>query len=122
MNSEYIITRDEIILVNKKYGGSLRNDAEIETSLYLGKGKNIFRKIAYIWRAILVGHPFTNGNKRTAFEATKIFLLANKIELQVSEIEAEEFMVKMAQPEKLSIKEVEIWIKEHSGKHGKEKV
>ena len=81
MNSEYIITRDEIVLVNKKYGGSLRNDAEIETSLYLGKGKNIFRKIAYIWRAILVGHPFTNGNKRTALMTALVMLERSNIKL-----------------------------------------
>lgn len=66
MNSEYIITKEQIKWINKKYGGSLRTDAEIETALSLGKGKAVFRKIAYIWKAVLVGHPFTDGNKRTA--------------------------------------------------------
>jgi death-on-curing family protein len=66
MNSEYIISKDQIKLINKRYGGSLRSDAEIETALDMGKGKAVFRKVAYLWRAILVGHPFTDGNKRTA--------------------------------------------------------
>ena len=66
MNSEYIISKDQIKWINKKYGGSLRSDAEIETALDLGRGKAVFRKIAYLWRAILVGRPFTDGNKRTA--------------------------------------------------------
>jgi death-on-curing family protein len=66
MNSEYIISRDQIKRINEMYGGSLRNDAEIETALEMGKGKAVFRKVACLWRAILVGHPFTDGNKRTA--------------------------------------------------------
>jgi prophage maintenance system killer protein len=66
MNSEYIISKDQIKWINRKYGGSLRSDAEIESALHMGKGKSVFRKIAYLWRAILVGHPFTDGNKRTA--------------------------------------------------------
>lgn len=67
MNPEYIIPKDQIRAINEEYGGSLRTDAEIETALDLGKGKGVYRKIAYLWRAILVGHPFTDGNKRTAF-------------------------------------------------------
>ena len=67
MNSKYIITKEQIKSLNEKYGGSLRNDAEIETALDLGRGKTVYRKIAYLWKAILVGHPFTDGNKRTAF-------------------------------------------------------
>ena len=57
-------------MINEQYGGDLRSDAEIETALSLGKGKNIYRKISYLLRAILVGHPFTDGNKRTALMVT----------------------------------------------------
>ena len=66
MNSGYIIDKDHIRTINEKYGGDLRSDAEIETALDLGKGKSVYRKMAYLLRAILVGHPFTDGNKRTA--------------------------------------------------------
>jgi death-on-curing family protein len=93
MNTEYIITKDQIRIINKKYGGSLRTDAEIETALDLGKSKSVFRKIAYLWKAILVGHPFTDGNKRTALmvalavvESCKIKLDEDRKENMVSEI------------------------------------
>ena len=66
MNLKYIITKEEIIWINEQFGGSLRMDADIETALYRGKGKNVYRKVAYLMRAMLVGHPFTDGNKRTA--------------------------------------------------------
>lgn len=80
MNPEYIIDKEHIRAINEKYGGDLRSDAEIETALDLGKGKSIFRKIAYLWRAILVGHPFTDANKRTALGVALILLEKCRIE------------------------------------------
>ena len=81
MNSEYIITKEQIIAINEQCGGSLRTDAEIETALDSGKGRSVFRKIACLWRAILVGHPFTDGNKRTAFVVALTILEKCNIEL-----------------------------------------
>ena len=60
------MTKEQMRMINERYGGDLRTDAEIETALDSGKGKNVYRKVAYLWRAILVGHPYTDGNKRTA--------------------------------------------------------
>jgi death-on-curing protein len=122
------ITKEEIIELNKKiveeFGGTIGLINESNLDFVLAKVKNakdIFKKAAELVHGINIGHVFIDVNKRTAFEAAKIFLLANDIEMKTDE-EAEEFMIKMAQPEKLSIKEVEIWIKQHSGKYGKEKV
>lgn len=72
MNSEYIISKDHIKAINERYGGSLRTDAEIETALSAGRDRHVYRKIAALWRAILVGHPFTDGNKRTALMAALV--------------------------------------------------
>jgi len=66
MNSEYLLDKEQIRQLNEMYGGNVRNDAEIETALSMGRGRSVYRKIAYLWRAILVGHPFVDGNKRTA--------------------------------------------------------
>ena len=118
------ITKEEIIELNKKiieeFGGHVGFQNESNLDFVLAKVKNakeLFRKATELIYGINQGHPFLDGNKRTAFEATKIFLLANNVELKTDEKEAEEFMIKMAQPEKISIKEVEIWIKGY-GKHG----
>jgi len=77
-----MIDKEQIKWINKKYGGSLRTDAEIETALFLGKGKNVYRKIAYLWKAILVGHPFSDGNKRTALMVALSILEKCQIEIQ----------------------------------------
>jgi death-on-curing family protein len=87
MNSEYIIDKEQIKAINEKCGGSLRNDAEIETALYMGKGKAIYKKIAYLLRAILVGHPFTDGNKRTALITA--FTMLEKCEMKLDDAKRE---------------------------------
>jgi len=82
MNSEYIISKEQIMWINQRYGGSLRTDAEIETALMLGKGKSMYRKIAYLLGAILVGHPFTDGNKRTALMVSLAVLESCQIRIE----------------------------------------
>jgi prophage maintenance system killer protein len=93
MKSEYIITKGEITHINKRYGGAVRNDAEIETALEMGRGKNVFRKVALLLKAILVGHPFTDGNKRTALmtafavlESCNIMLSGEKKDRMTGEV------------------------------------
>ena len=81
MNTEYILTKEQIRSINERYGGDLRTDAEIETALTMGKGKSIYRKIASLWRAILVGHPFTDGNKRTALTVALVMFEKCGIEI-----------------------------------------
>ena len=62
------IGRTEIIRINDGFGGSLKNSASLEFAI--GKQKNEklgeYKKLAYLFRAILVDHPFSDGNKRTA--------------------------------------------------------
>ena len=81
MGVDYTISMEEIRSINEQYGGSLRMDAEIETALEAGKGMSIYRKVAYLLRAILVGHPFTDGNKRTAFVVTTTMVGKSQINL-----------------------------------------
>lgn len=123
------IAKQEIIDLNKKiveeFGGTVGLSNESNLDFILAKvrnAKDIFRKAAELMNGINIGHVFLDANKRTAFEAARIFLLANGIKLVVNAEEGEEFMLKMAQPEKLSIQNVEIWIRKHSEKDGKEKI
>ena len=68
-------------VINEQCGGSVRLDAEIETALERGKGRSAPRKIALLWRAILLGHPFTDGNKRTALTVALVICEASRIPL-----------------------------------------
>jgi len=62
------IGKEELIRINKGFGGNLRNDASLDFALDRQNDNKLgdYKKLAYLFRAILVDHPFTDGNKRTA--------------------------------------------------------
>ena len=69
------ISKEDIIRINKGFGGSLRNDASIDYALEKQGDKKLgkYKKLAYLLRAILVDHPFSDGNKRTAAYIALVF-------------------------------------------------
>jgi prophage maintenance system killer protein len=62
------ISKEDIIRVNKGFGGWLKNDASLDFAIEKQENKKLgeYKKLAYLLRAILVDHPFADGNKRTA--------------------------------------------------------
>ena len=67
--------KKELEEINKKFSGSILRGGSLEHALSIQKHKKYgkYKKMAYIWRAILVDHPFTGGNKRTALWAALKF-------------------------------------------------
>ena len=75
------ITKEEIIEINRSLGGSLGSDSSIDFALSAGKERGLYWRIALLWRAILVDHPFTDVNKRTALNAAFLLFERNNIKL-----------------------------------------
>lgn len=69
------ISKEDIIRVNHGFGGNLRNDASLDFALRMQENRKLgdYKKLAYLWRAILVDHPFSDGNKRTAMFVAFMF-------------------------------------------------
>lgn len=112
------LTIEDIEEINKelvkKYGGTagFLNKGNLEFTLAKMKtSEGIYKKASILMHGINTGHVFIDANKRTAFDATLIFLRMNDINFKVNIEEAEEIMVKMAQPKGMTVKEVEDWIK-----------
>ena len=72
-----MITLEEIVEINKAVGGTTLNDGSIAFALHMAEKKAIYMKIALLLRAILIDHPFTDGNKRTALYTTYLLLERN---------------------------------------------
>lgn len=74
------IDKEDLLRINNGFGGHLRNDASIEHALIQQESNKLgkYKKLAYLWRAILVDHPFTDGNKRTAVFLAFVFAEQNK--------------------------------------------
>jgi len=62
------IRKEDLIRINKGFRGHLRNDASLDFAIHQQENNKLgeYKKLAYLWRVILVDHPFSDGNKRTA--------------------------------------------------------
>ncbi len=84
-----IPSTDDIITINQKLGGSVLNIGTIEFIIAKIEAKvpkkDYKRQIATIaaifWFEIIQGHPFVDGNKRTATEIMRLFLKKNGFKL-----------------------------------------
>ena len=74
------ISKKELLRINKGFGGNLRSDSSLDYAINKQKNKKLgpYKKLAYLFRAVLVDHPFTDGNKRTAAYIALVFAEENK--------------------------------------------
>jgi len=78
----------------------------------------IFAMAAALLQSICMNHAFTDGNKRTAWGTTKLFLFLNGWHLKAVSHEAADFMV-MVDNEKPTLQEISSWLKARSTKQSK---
>jgi len=75
----------------------------------------IFDKAAALLQSICLNHPFTDGNKRTAWASAHKFLWDNGYYLRAKRLEAANFMVGVDN-EKPELPKISFWLKNHSKK------
>lgn len=75
----------------------------------------IFVMAAALLQSLCMNHPFTDGNKRTAWGTTKRFLWMNGYYLKVKPHDGAGFMIHVDN-EKPDLKEISSWLKDHSRK------
>lgn len=74
------IGKENILRINKGFGGNLRSDSSLDFAIDKANNPKLgfYKKLAYLWRAILVDHPFSDGNKRTAVFFAYVLAEENK--------------------------------------------
>lgn len=117
-NPDIIIkVHDELI---KKYGGKtgVLNVNSLLSSLarpFSGRadGKSYFPtlvdKASALIHSLIENHPFVDGNKRTAAQVTKSFILENGYNLEYSNDEIVQFVLDIAN-HKMNLKQIKDWI------------
>ncbi len=73
----------------------------------------LWLKAAALLQSLCFNHAFSDGNKRTAWAATHLFLWKNGKKLQAETKESVEFMLRVDR-EKLTIEEIAKWLEEHT--------
>jgi len=74
------IIKEDIVRVAKGFEGNLRNSSSLDYALEKQNNRKLgkYKKLAYLLRAILVDHPFSDGNKKTAMYVAFAFAEENK--------------------------------------------
>ena len=77
------ISKENIIRIAKGFGGELRSSSSLDYALLKQKNSKLgeYKKLAYLMRAIIVDHPFTDGNKKTAAYVAFVFAEQNNKEI-----------------------------------------
>ncbi len=75
---------------------------------------NLFVKAAALLQSICLNHPFTDGNKRSAWAVTHKFLWDNGRHLKSTRKEAADFMVAVDN-QKPDIATIASWLRSHTG-------
>lgn len=74
------ISKEDLLRINEGFGGNLRSDSSLDYAIDMQSSSKLgeYKKLAYLLRAILVDHPFSDGNKRTATFIVLNFAEQNK--------------------------------------------
>lgn len=93
----------------------LHSALERPKATYIGQDlyPTVFLKAAALLQSLCLNHPFTDGNKRTAWLTTKRFLHVNDYHLKSNRKEAADFMV-YVDNSKPELKEISSWLRSHS--------
>ena len=82
----------------ENYGGiqGLRDQAALEAAVFrpqTGYYANLAEEAAALMESLANNHPFVDGNKRVAFDATHTFLLVNRFTIVADPAETYVFMI-----------------------------
>lgn len=119
--SEYL-TLVELLAMHDRmltdFGGAagVRDGGALESALFrpqTGYYADAVEEAAALFESLVQNHPFVDGNKRTAFAATDVFLRMNGIVLEVADDEAYEFMIGSMERGELDRERIDAWLREH---------
>lgn len=100
---EYLSTIEALSIhavLIKKYGGTSGtvDIGLLESALFrpqTGYYQDLTAQATALFESLIINHPFTDGNKRTAFAVTDIFLRINGYRFIIKENEIYRIMIKL---------------------------
>ena len=107
----------------ERYGGSqgVRDHGLLEAALYrpqTGHYADLIEEAAALWESLSQNHPFTDGNKRTAFAATYTFLAINGARLTADAQETYVFVAALYKANQFGFDKLVPWLRRHVTQKG----
>ena len=122
MSFDYIRVED-ILAIHadqiERYGGGegIRDPGLLEAALFRPQTRyypTLIDEAAALWESLSQNHPFVDGNKRTAFAATYVFLAINGLEITATDDEAQDFVLALYSASRVTFENLRAWLSENT--------
>ena len=122
MSFDYIRV-DDILAIHAdqidRFGGGrgVRDPGLLEAALFrpqTGYYPTLIDEAAALWESLSQNHPFIDGNKRTAFAATYVFLLINGLEIVATDQDTQVFVLGLYDTGRLNFANLQAWLLENT--------
>lgn len=118
MTYDYIRV-DDVLIIHadqiSRYGGVLgvRDPGLLEAALFrpqTGHYPTLIDEAAALWESLSQNHPFVDGNKRTAFAATYVFLSINGLTIIATDQDTQSFVLGLYETGQLRFERLREWL------------
>jgi death-on-curing protein len=117
------LTRQTILAIHadqiKMLGGApgVRDMGLVEAAVFrpqTGYYADILEEAAALWESLSQNHPFIDGNKRTAFDATHVFLGLNGYEVTADSDAVYAFVIKLYETNSFAFDTLVAWLRDNT--------
>ncbi|MYA04468.1 MAG: type II toxin-antitoxin system death-on-curing family toxin [Caldilineaceae bacterium SB0664_bin_22] len=121
MSRDYL-TLEEVVVMHDtavhEFGGTLgiRDTGALAAAVMrpqIGYYDTLIEEAAALMESLAMNHPFLDGNKRTAFYATDVFLRKNGSFIECDNNEAHRFFMRLFETNTFRFEELHAWLQEH---------
>jgi len=122
MSFDYIRV-DDILAIHadqiERYGGAegIRDPGLLEAALFrpqTGYYPTLIDEAAALWESLSQNLPFVDGNKRTAFAATYVFLAINGLDIIATDDEAQDFVLGLYDTSSITFDNLRTWLSKNT--------
>ncbi len=118
MSFDYILVEDILAIHEdqiERYGGAhgVRDPGLLEAALFrpqTGYYETLVDEAAALWESLSQNHPFVDGNKRTAFAATFVFLAINGLDVTASDEDSQTFILDLYDAGSVNFANLQSWL------------
>jgi death-on-curing protein len=118
MSFDYILVEDILAIHEdqiERYGGAhgVRDPGLLEAALFrpqTGYYETLIDEASALWESLSQNHPFVDGNKRTAFAATFVFLAINGIDVTASDEDSQTFILDLYDSGGVNFENLQSWL------------
>ena len=118
MSFDYILVEDILVIHEdqiERYGGArgIRDPGLLEAALFrpqTGYYETLVDEAAALWESLSQNHPFVDGNKRTAFAATFVFLAINGLDITASDDDSQTFILDLYDSGGVNFENLQSWL------------